>query len=209
MFQNFNAKFFYKWIESYNIEKVMHGDVYLVDLWEKFHGHQVFHVTLLKKYLESNQEKLIAKIKAPFDYEFWNKILSKIRAIVDAKQDKWYDHLYKMEFEGYPNVKYKWLQVHYCHHRNDLVDKFETSKKDNLNKQPFKRNKKKDISMIEASPSQNRGSQNWIISWLQEKASKKKDVELLLLKASSIELRDKQWIVRRNSRIGYNRHGHY
>lgn len=37
--------------------------------------------------------------------------------------------MYKVVFEACLNAEYTWLQVDYCHHQKDLVDKFETSEK--------------------------------------------------------------------------------
>lgn len=54
VFKNFTVKFFHKWIGRYQIEKVVHLDVYILDLLEKFGVHLIFHVFLSKKYLESN-----------------------------------------------------------------------------------------------------------------------------------------------------------
>jgi len=68
--------------------------------------HPVFHVSFLKKYFESTQGEVRAKIKLMFGYEVWGKSLRCIKAILNAKVNKKHGYLYKVVFEGYSNKEH-------------------------------------------------------------------------------------------------------
>ena len=87
------------WIGSFLVKKILHLDVYVLDLGKKVgkSWHPVIHVSLLKMYHRDEKDLHLWQEdpRPPSKYELWDGVVRKVTAILDSRQIHERDKPYK------------------------------------------------------------------------------------------------------------------
>lgn len=105
--------------------KVVHKDVYLIDVPKKGRFHPVFHISVLKKFTpDEGQFHPDQQLRPKPSYGIWEKTLGQVNGIVGKKRLS-QGLVYQCTFEGYPVTEYQWVSVNYLRHVRPLIEAFE------------------------------------------------------------------------------------
>ena len=106
-------KWVQRWAGPYKVLKVIHKDVYLIDVPKKGRFHPVFHVSVLKKFTPDEQGFHPDQIMRPkASYGIWDKKMGQVNGIVGKKRLT-QGLVYQCTFEGFPVTEYEWVSATY------------------------------------------------------------------------------------------------
>jgi hypothetical protein len=129
-----------KWAGPYEVLKVLHKDVYLIDAPKKERFHRVFHISKLKKFIKDDKNFHPDQVFRPkADNEVWNKMIGQLSGIVDKKTQKNEGVAYQCIMHGYPPTEYQWIGESYLRHVPHLIQAFKEKTQREKTTQTLKR----------------------------------------------------------------------
>jgi hypothetical protein len=105
--------------------KVLHKDVYLVDVPKKGRFHRMFYISMLKKFIKDDKNFYpYQELRPNPDYKIWDKMIGQVSGIVGKKTQNNEAIVYQCTMHRYPPSEYQWIGAPYLKHVPYLVQAF-------------------------------------------------------------------------------------